>query len=209
MVFKESDPPPFYALQLAKSKYVGQPKGIYQVLYERGMYVANMRGGLTKKEQERRLLEGKPLVEPELDAPLVLSQCEDFANEIGALDHQLRLRGHRLILSPKCHPELAGIGIEYSWGKVKMIFRSEFNNGKASELMENVEASITPDVLPLERVWRYSRRTRDYMRAYQLMAEHPDLSPEDQSFRLIEAVCKKYKTHRNMGEIARDFINEA
>ncbi len=42
----------------------------------------------------------------------------------------------------QCHPELAGVGIEYSWGKTKMIFRSQFNNGKATELMENVQAFI-------------------------------------------------------------------
>ncbi len=176
-------------------------------MYERGLYVENMRGKLSKKEQQRRLIEGKDLVDPALDAPLVLSQCEDFANEIGALDHQLRLRGHRLILSPKCHPELAGVGIEYSWGKIKMIFRSQFNNGKVTELMENVQASIGEDVLPMERIWRYSRRTRDYMRAYEIIAENPDISIEDQSFRLIESVCKRYKTHRNMAEIDRDFIN--
>ncbi len=54
----------------------------------------------SKKEQERRILQGKPLVDPALDTPFVLSQCEDFANEIGALDHQLYMRGHILILSP-------------------------------------------------------------------------------------------------------------
>ncbi len=44
------------------------------------------------------------------------------------------------------------------------------------------------------------------MRAYELMTDNPELSHDDQSFRLIEAVCKRYKTHRNMGEIDRDFI---
>ncbi len=47
------------------------------------------------------------------------------------------------------------------------------------------------------------------MRAYELMTDNPELSHDDQSFRLIEAVCKRYKTHRNMGEIDRDFINGA
>ena len=47
------------------------------------------------------------------------------------------------------------------------------------------------------------------MRAYELMADNPDLPADDLSYRLIEAVCKKYKTHRhrNMAEIDRDFIN--
>lgn len=92
---------------------------------------------------------------------------------------------------------MAGVGVEYSWGKTKTVFRTHFNNGRVADLMENVGKSIGPDVLPLTRVWKYSRRTRDYMRAYEIMADNPDISNEDQSFRLIEAVTKRYKTHRN------------
>ena len=36
MIFQENDPPPFYRPNLSKEQYVGQPKGMKQVLYEWG-----------------------------------------------------------------------------------------------------------------------------------------------------------------------------
>lgn len=83
--------------------YIGKPKGIIQILYERGLYKFDMKGSLTKQEIDRRLLEGKDLLDPSLDAPAVLSKCKDFQSI--------------------CHPELAGVGIEYCWGKAKFEFR--------------------------------------------------------------------------------------
>lgn len=126
-------------------------------------------------------------------------------NEIGALDYQIRSRGHLLLLSPKCHPELAGMGIEYSWGKIKVFFRSNFNNEKAKELKANVERSF--DIVDLERVWKYARRTRDYMRGYELLASGVTATALDQqTYELIEGVTKKQKTHRNMMEIDSKFV---
>lgn len=70
MVFEENDPPPFYNPSLPKQEYVGQPKGIYQVWYERGLYLEGMRGSYSKKEIEKRIAEGLPLLDPSLDAAL-------------------------------------------------------------------------------------------------------------------------------------------
>lgn len=62
----------------------------------------------------------------------------DFANEKTALQHTVESRGHILLLSPKCHPEVAGVGIEYSWGMSKSKFRREINDGVPKNLHANV-----------------------------------------------------------------------
>lgn len=36
-------------------------------------------------------------------------------------------REHIIIMSPKYHPELAGVGIGYGWGKAKLEFRRRIN----------------------------------------------------------------------------------
>ncbi|CAN0529472.1 unnamed protein product [Ectocarpus sp. 12 AP-2014] len=52
----------------------------------------------------------------EMHVEKVLQALPDFKNERTALQHLVESRGHILLLSPKCHPEVAGVGIEYSWG---------------------------------------------------------------------------------------------
>jgi hypothetical protein len=82
-------------------------------------------------------------------------------------------RGHILILSPKCHPELAGCGVEYSWGKAKMTFRRETNDCVAKNLHCNIVEALK--VVTLERVWKYERKTRDYRRMYVDIAKKVEL----------------------------------
>ena len=52
-----------------------------------------------------------------------LAACEDFLGEPSLLEDLFRKHGHILTMSPKGHPELAGVGVEYCWGKAKMHFR--------------------------------------------------------------------------------------
>ena len=42
----------------------------------------------------------------------------DFRLETSELSNLWRERGHGFELGVKCHPEMAGCGIEYCWGKV-------------------------------------------------------------------------------------------
>ena len=171
--FTELDTPPFDDLNCKIEDYVGKPKGIKQVLFERGLYKKGMRGSLTQKQISEWVAKNKELPDATLDAPLVLSQCEDFANEIGALQAIVEARGHILILSPKCHPELAGCGVEYSWGKAKMTFRRETNDCVAKNLHCNIVEALK--VVTLERVWKYERKTRDYRRMYVDIAKKVEL----------------------------------
>ncbi|KAJ1427294.1 hypothetical protein B484DRAFT_396149 [Ochromonadaceae sp. CCMP2298] len=112
---------------------------------------------------------GKELLDLALDALAALARCVDFKTETTALQELLESRGHILVTSVKCHPELAGCGIEYSWGKSKLEFRKKNNctGKKRCNLKDRVASSLDiGSVLPLERIWKFERRTRDYKNVY-------------------------------------------
>ena len=67
------------------------------------------------------------------------------------------------------HPEMAGGGIEHAWGKLKYEQRRR-NRGSTIKLKGGYEfrAAIQAlmqdaSVLPMERIWKYQRRAREYM----------------------------------------------
>jgi hypothetical protein len=97
-------------------------KGMSQVLLERELYIP----GMTNDQ-----------------AKAVLMKCCDFKNEMSALETYLVDRGHLLLISPKCHPELAGCGIEYMFAKIKWTFRRHTNDTGATNLSHNVYQAIT------------------------------------------------------------------
>jgi hypothetical protein len=66
-------------------------------------------------------------------------------------------------MSPKGHPELAGKGIEFSWGVSKKCFR-KINNCVGKDMHKNILKSFT--VLDLAQSRRNSCRTRRYRDAY-------------------------------------------
>ena len=63
--------------------------------------------------------------------------------------------------SPKGHPELAGVGIEYNWGGRKLRFRRD-NDCVPKKHSKNAKASFT--VLTLSLVRKYARKARSYPR---------------------------------------------
>ena len=87
--------------------------------------------------------------------------CTDFFNEKGALEDMVSSRGHVLMVSPKGHPELAGVGVEYSWGKSKMHYRRN-NDCVPAHLNVNIVGALDSDtVFPLWRIRRFARKARD------------------------------------------------
>ena len=90
-------------------------------------------------------------------------------------------------MTPKGHPELAGIGIEYSWGKSNMHFRIH-NDLNPKTFHSQVLYSMSTHVLDLTRRKKFARRARDYMRAY---------AARRSKFAEVEKQCRVFKTHRN------------
>ena len=107
-------------------------------------------------------------------------------------------RGHIPEMSPKCHPEVAGVGIEYSWGKQKQWFRRETDHvGK--HLHQNIIASMKQ--CTLERVRKYARKAREYRRAYE---GNNEMDHED-----IEKHVKMQKSHRGADRQDTAFIEKS
>jgi hypothetical protein len=85
-------------------------KGFKQILWERGLW----KSGMQKSEMQ-----------------LVLSSLPDFQNEQIGIRSLLESRGLILNVSPKCHPELAGSGIESAEINFKKIEKKCSKNVKA------------------------------------------------------------------------------
>ena len=192
---------------LKKIGFVGKNKGIKQILYERGLWKVGMKLMQSEKAKLAAIMNNKPLLDAELNASLVLDGCYDFQNEKSALADLVERRGHALLTSVKCHPEMAFGGIEYCWGCLKYTHRQ--NNEKQSEKRKGGDVFketvrklvIDKEVLPMGRIWKYQRRARDYHRLYMQL-------PGDAatSHTMLENMRKEYKTHRNIMEIEKAFI---
>lgn len=64
---------------------------------------------------------------------VLMASCLDFAEEMTALQHVGNELGASVIISPKFHAELAGEGIEYSWGVTKGLYRRKPLHSKRSK----------------------------------------------------------------------------
>ena len=95
-------------------------------------------------------------------------------------------------MSPKGHPELAGKGIEFSWGVSKKYFR-KINNCVGKDLHANIMKSF--EVLDLTQSMRNSRRTRRYRDAHD--TKRSDYQSHD-SYLSVEKCVTAHKCHRGM-----------
>ena len=161
--------------------YVGKPKGLKQVLWERGLL-----------EEKMNLNEMRAKLEA----------CEDFKAEVTALEGTVLARGHILLMSPKYHPEMAGAGIEFCWARSKHAFRNGINDMQASNLDANVAKSRSKEIITLDFVRRSARRARDYGRVYAMQQG----SAEAPTYAQIEKLKKEQKTHRNMKDLDSFFL---
>jgi hypothetical protein len=102
--------------------WVGKPKGLLQILHERGLidpvnwqtlYTVN-----GKKDADGNTIPGTSLRD-------IMGNCTDFLNEETALQWLARNIGVLIEHTPKFHCELAGEGIEYSWACGKGDFRRQ------------------------------------------------------------------------------------
>jgi hypothetical protein len=78
--------------------------------------------------------------------------------------------------TPKCHCELAGKGIEYSWGCTKNLYRKQplkMKRGKES-FRSTVRRCFLREINKVERVWLFSQRAWAYMLAYQMLQEQKE-----------------------------------
>jgi hypothetical protein len=182
---------------IVKEGYVGKPKGMKQIAWERGLHKPESEG----KMHGDAIPEDDEGTDRSLSFKYVLSNCWDFAHEKTALQEYVESRGHILRMCVKGHPELAGAGVEYSWGKAKQKFRRDVNDRVAAHLHQNIVSCFSrlEKFLPLSRVRKFARKTRAYRRAYK---EGKPNSHAD-----VEKLVKAYKSHRSADVFDKAFCH--
>ena len=181
--------------------YVGKAKGLRQVLWERGWLCPGK-----KYTMKGIIVNGT--IDPTTSLVQIMANCSDFRNERTLMEELVEERGHEFDKSPKCHPELAGDGVEYDWGKSKHDFRAK-NDGVPLHLRAHIKASFAG--LTRERRFLFSRKARSYKRAYLALARgEGELESNGAApFAEIERLSKQCKTHRCALDMNRVFILSA
>ena len=118
----------------------GTPKGMKQVLEERGINTARM------------------VAE---DMRTVLSWHDDLRKEKTIVEHYLNGRGHLAMFIPKFHCELNPI--ERVWGQAKVYSRkhSNFTLARLRQIVDPALDSVSTDLIR-----KYFRKVQDYETAY-------------------------------------------
>ena len=108
-----------HEVPIIKEGWVNKPKGMLQILYERGF--------LDPKKINSYTIEGKQdeygHTVPSTSLKEMMTLLLDFAEEETLLQYHGRLLEVIVNRTPKCHPEIAGEGIEYDWACAKLFYR--------------------------------------------------------------------------------------
>jgi len=117
--------------------------------------------------------------------------------------------------TPKCHCELAGEGIEYSWGCAKNEYRHKplSSKRKKETWRQTVRECLSREVLTTERIRKFSRPAREYIVAYHLLSaagssfDVTTAEPSSGDIPVkVEKLLKEFKTHRSAFDFAKGFI---
>ena len=186
-------------IQNVKEGWAGKPKGMQQTLWERGFIDPTKAVNFYTVEGPHHDNYGKPIKERSLK--YLVSQLYDFAHE----DSQLQFVGKELGLivdrTPKCHPEMAGEGIEYSWGCAKNHYRNLPIAKKRSKalFLEHVRKCVSQNEITKAMVRLFSRRARRYMVAYykltHSLVEGDEFVDTSATPVKVEKIIKACKTH--------------
>ena len=95
-----------------KRGWVSKAKGMFQVLWEHGFIDASQWQKYTVSGPVDKYGE----VIDEFSLSKLISKQYDFANEDSMLQYYGKQLGLIIDQTPKCHQEMVGEGIEYSWG---------------------------------------------------------------------------------------------
>ena len=157
----------------------GKPKGMKQVLLERGLWKENLikTCGRCKKGT-------KDPEQLQCCAQRILELQPDFMAQKSLLVETVgKKKGHKIIFYPKFHCEFNFI--EMFWGRAKVYTRQNFDYTFAG-LQKTVPLAL--DSVDLKVIRRFARKSFRYMDAYRA-----GLSGKE-----IEEQVKKHKSHRRI-----------
>ena len=144
---------------------MGKPKGLLQILWERGFVdVKNLHLYSLKGKKGQFNEDGN--LQREFEAyslRTLMKRCSNFANKKSAMEHlfaQLSEKAEanlKMITSPKYHCKLAGEGVEYAWGFTKRNFRNLSLNEKNIKEKFNKAARSLVELVSIQNARTFSR----------------------------------------------------
>jgi hypothetical protein len=214
---KEAGIPVQIAMQEITEGWEGKPKGMLQILFERGFINPERMNEYTvdgKNDAFGNHVTGTCL-------RYLMEQLSDFQDEETLLQYHGRLLGCKVDRTPKCHPEMAGEGVEYGWACGKNVYRRLPLKDKKTKakFRESVSKCLDPnEVLTIGRQRLFSKRAREYMVAYNTL-DNQEVDAMDEtkgnvhknplmSAYLIEKIVKQYKTHRSAADFDSGFVDK-
>jgi len=216
------------SLRIDKQKVLpgweGKAKGILQILWERGLIDELNYKSFTLGGQKNPVT---GLIDESTSFRAILANCADFQNELSALQALGKDIGVVVDSTPKYHPELAGEGIEYSWGHAKGVYRrTPLAQKKGRDnFLDLVRKCCDPvEEITIKRVRSMARRARSYICTYFYLAQqnripqgadmervapHNENIAQEQKllFTDIESLVTKFRSHRCALDFDRRFIS--
>ena len=119
-----------YEFCVKKEGWMGKPKGLLQILWERG-FIDEQNVHLYSLKGKRSQIDNKGKLKKKFEKyslHTLMSRCSDFANEKSAMEHLFDILSQKsestlsMLTSPKYHCKVAGEGIEFVWGMMKRRF---------------------------------------------------------------------------------------
>ena len=188
--------------------WVGKAKGKLQIAFERGLLdpTKDYRWYSEKgqKDAHGNIIEGTSLDN-------AIQSLRDFREEKTLLQIRAEEMGVEIVRSPKCHPEIAGEGIEYVWGVSKNEYRRHplVEKKGRDNFIKLVKTCNSRDFITKRVARGCMARARAYMLAYRAryllsldtsegVAEELEKNPI--CFDLLDKCVKEFRNHRCAGE---------
>ena len=111
----------------------------------------------------------------------IMQLQSNFLNEVTLLQFHAEKLGVKIDRTPKCHPELAGEGIEYLWALAKFFYRrSPIGEKRTKEKFKKsvYKSTDAESVLNISGARACSKKARSYMKLYKAFEDLP-LNIED------------------------------
>jgi hypothetical protein len=183
-----------------------------QILWERGLIDGeNLKQySLTGKKDDFGIVDERTILRH------IMGMCNDFINEEGMLQYIAKSIGVTVLLTPKCHAELAGEGVEYVWACAKGAYRNlSLRDKKGTDnFKKSVCFCLSEEVITKVRIRRFASRARQYLMAYHAIDTNQVDEQTGHDCRTYGPVALPkfighFKTHRCAYDFDHKFVKEA
>lgn len=162
-------------------EFPGEPKGIKQVLQERGLWI----NGLKLKCRDKCHMGSVNCC-----AKRLLEMQPDFQEQRSLVQEVIEAAGHLCIFLPKFHCELNFI--EYFWGAIKKYLRDHCDY-TFTTLQENLPKALESVAVGTIRKWEH--RMWHWLEAYD-----SGLAAREAQLHVQKFSSRRYKSHRQVPE---------